>query len=76
MARKTLYNTYSDNVCGRCKLKKCDLTVKQVRAKKCLQKNCWHLEKNEEHPWWGQRETLKQKKKDRKKSLTVLNYNV
>jgi hypothetical protein len=42
------------------------MTVKQMKSKECLQKQCWHLVKNEEHAYWKQRETMKQKRKDRK----------
>ena len=76
MAHKTLYDTYSNNVCGRCKLKNCNLTVKQVKSKKCLQKNCWHFVKYENHEWWKQRDILKQKKKEKKKALTMPDYNI
>jgi hypothetical protein len=42
------------------------MTVKQIKNKECLRKNCWHLEKNEEHMWWKQREITKQKRESRK----------
>lgn len=64
-----LYHTCSDNVAGYCKLHKCHLTVKQIRCHNCLGKNCWHLEKNEDHNWWNQRAAAKQKRKERKQRL-------
>ena len=76
MKHKTLYNTYARSPCGYCKKKECSLTVKQVKSKQCLSKNCWHLVKYESHEWWKQREIIKQKKKAKKNALTVLNYNV
>jgi hypothetical protein len=42
------------------------MTVKQIKNKECLRKNCWHLEKNETHQWWKQRELTKQKREARK----------
>jgi len=42
------------------------MTVKQIRGKNCLGKQCFHLDKNEEHEWWAQRERTKQKRKERK----------
>lgn len=63
---KTLYNGCSDNCCAYCKLHQCSITVKQMKQKECLQKQCWHLVKNEEHQYWRQREVMKQKRKDRK----------
>lgn len=61
-----LFNTYSDNVAGYCRLHRCSMTVKQIRRKECLQKQCWHLQKNESHSWWRQREIMKQKRKAKK----------
>lgn len=74
---KTLYNSYSKNCAGYCKLHNCDLTVKQIRNKQCLQKQCWHLNKNEHHMWWKQRAATKIKRQNRKMNLEkVVNGNV
>ena len=67
MKHKTLYNTMANSPCGKCKKKNCELTVRQVKAKKCLGKNCWHLVKYPEHEWWHQRELAKERKKEKKK---------
>lgn len=61
-----LFNTYSNNIAGYCKLHHCNLTVKQIKHKECLSKQCWHLQKNEQHDWWRQREVIKQKRKAKK----------
>ena len=61
--KKVLYGSESTNVCAYCKRKGCYMTVKQLRKKECLKKNCQHLDKKEDHEWWKQRELLKQKKK-------------
>jgi hypothetical protein len=45
------------------------MTVKQMRAKNCLQKQCRHLVKNENHQYWRQRDLVKQKRKDRKQFI-------
>jgi hypothetical protein len=45
------------------------MTVKQMKAKECLRKQCWHLVKNESHQYWKQREKVKQKRKDRKQAI-------
>ena len=45
------------------------MTVKQMKAKNCLQKQCWHLVKHEEHPYWRQRDNTKQKRKNRKQMI-------
>lgn len=64
-----LYNTYSDNVAGWCIYHRCNLTVKQIKCKNCLGKQCHYLRKNEQHNWWRQREVVKQKRKDRKQII-------
>lgn len=61
--KKILYGGASNNVCAYCKRKGCYMTVKQVKKKECLKKECHHLDKKEDHEWWKQRELLKQKKK-------------
>jgi hypothetical protein len=66
-----LYNTYSDNVCGYCQ-NPCHpyaMTVRQMKCKNCLGKQCKHFVKNENHDYWRQREVMKQKRKDRKKAI-------
>ena len=67
--KECLYGTCSDNCCGYCKLHHCNMTVRQMRTKECLQKECRHLVKNEEHQYWRQRELIKQKRKARKQML-------
>ena len=64
-----LFGTCSDNVAAYCKLHHKHMTVKQMRCKDCLQKECWHLEKNESHQYWRQRELTKQKRKARKQKM-------
>ena len=66
-----LFNTKSDNCCGFCKYHHCHLTVKQMRTKECLQKECKAFVKNEDHPYWKQREIIKQKRKNRKESINA-----
>jgi hypothetical protein len=67
-----LYNTQSDNVAAYCRHHNCSMTVKQIKCKNCLQKQCWYLVKNEEHDWWRQREVTKQRRKARKQALNEL----
>lgn len=67
--QQTLYNGYSDNCCAYCELHQCSMTVKQMKMKECLQKQCRHLEKNETHQYWRQREAVKQKRKERKERI-------
>ena len=45
-------------------------------CKNCLGKNCWYLEKNNEHPYWKQRATKKQKRMDRKQKLNMYVENI
>ena len=64
--KNVLFNGKSDNCCGYCKLHHASMTVKQMRSKECLQKQCWHFVKNEEHDYWRYRDSMKQKRKERK----------
>ena len=64
-----LYNTYSNNIAAYCNHHHCGMTVKQIKSKNCLGKNCWYLKKNESHDWWRQREVMKQKRKDKKEAF-------
>ena len=67
--KNCLYGTCSDNVAGYCRYHDCYVTVKQMRTKECLKKQCGNLIKNNEHPYWRQREITKQKRKSRKDRL-------
>lgn len=67
--KECLFGTCSNNVAAYCNLHRCSMTVKQMRCKNCLQKECWHLVKNEEHQYWRQRELTKQKRKERKQAI-------
>ena len=65
-SKMCLFNTASSNIAGYCKRHHVNMTVKQIKCKNCLDKQCWHLIKNEDHDWWRQREVIKQRRKDRK----------
>ena len=69
MPQKTLYHCYSDNCCAYCKLHSCGVTVKQLKQKECLKKQCWYLLKNEAHDYWRQRARTNQLRKERKLAL-------
>ena len=66
---KTLYGCESDNCAGYCKLHNRYMTVKQIRKKNCLQKQCHYLDKIETHDWWRQRAVVKQKRIERKEKF-------
>ena len=70
--QKTLFNGYSNNCCAYCKLHKCAMTVKQMKAKECLNKQCYHLIKNEEHQIWKQRARTKALRKERKMAIEAM----
>ena len=69
--KECLFNTYSNNIAAYCRLHSCSLTVKQLKCKNCLGKQCWHFVKNEEHPYWLQREVVKQRRKNRKQMINA-----
>jgi len=62
-------NVPKSKLCGYCKLHKITLTVKELKQKECLKKECWHLIKYQNHPYWIEREKTKQKRKERKEHL-------
>lgn len=66
-----LYNTHSENVAAYCHNPKHPyaMTVAQMKCKNCLGKQCKDFEIESSHPYWHQREVLKQKRKNRKQRL-------
>lgn len=67
---KTLYGSTIDKckACGYCRRHGKYMTVKQVKSKECLRKQCRHFDKHEEHPWWTQRAVEKARKKENRKA--------
>ena len=67
--RLTLYGSVvpETRLVGFCLRHRVGLTTKQLKKKKCLGKNCYHLQKYPDHPYWEQREKLKALKKQHKK---------
>lgn len=72
MSAKTLYGTIAKSPCAYCKRHHCYLTWKQIKNRKCLTKQCWHLQKNEEHEVWAQRALSKERKKMKKQINSLL----
>lgn len=70
-----LFNTHSDNVAAWCSHHHCYMTVKQMRHKECLKKQCNYLKRNEDHEYWRQRELTKQRRKARKEQLNMYTTN-
>lgn len=64
--RKTLYHGRSTNLCGWCHYHRCGMTVRQMKLKKCLGKQCNAFQKFPEHPYWTQRKRIKENKQLRK----------
>ena len=52
-----------------CKLHKCYLTQIQIKSMNCLQKQCKHLNKIEEHKFWIERKKKKLNKKNKLKGI-------
>lgn len=57
---RTIYGGEVKCPVGYCRLHDGALTVKQLRKKDCEEKQCWHFQRNDEHPWWEQREAFPQ----------------
>ncbi len=65
--RKTLFRGKSTNLCGWCYYHDKGLTVRQMRLKKCLSRQCNAFKKFPEHMYWQQREAAKKVKKQHRK---------
>jgi len=73
---KVLYDTYSEHPCGYCQYHKCGITVKQLRKKECLKKQCAHLIKNEEHDIWRQIERKKELRREQRWKKSIAIYQI
>ena len=70
---KGLYGSEIDihRACAYCPRHQCYLTVKMLRQHDCLNRQCHHLIKNENHHWWIQRANTKAKRQARKERLNL-----
>lgn len=59
---KTIYGGKPKNPAAYCALHNGSLTVKEMKKKGCLGKQCHHLRKNEQHEYWNQRQIMKARK--------------
>ena len=59
---KTIFGSRPKKPVAYCALHCGALTVKEMKRKGCLGKQCWHLQKNEQHEYWRQRELAKVRK--------------
>ena len=65
---RTLYGSTSANSCAYCYKHHKALTPRQMKTKKCLEKQCSALKKFE-HPYWVQRGKKKEQRVARKERL-------
>lgn len=65
----SIFNNYIKSPCGYCRRHHGVLSVQQMKKKQCLQKQCHHLEKYEDHEYWEKRAEKKKKRLERKKYL-------
>ena len=75
MMAKTIYHNNTNKLpVGYCHLYAHQgiLTTRLLKKHKCLSKNCPYIEKNQEHPYWEQRQRIKQKAKQNKKELAQM----
>ena len=59
-----------ENCVGYCHYHKCTVTLRQMKNRKCLLKQCPRLQRYENHPYWKQRERAKEAKRKRKEAMT------
>lgn len=60
----------SKNPVGWCCLHRFTLSVKQMKRKRCLVKDCRHFRKKKEHDYWKAKERAKQAREERKNNAT------
>lgn len=65
---RTLYGSASDNTCAFCCKHFLSLTPRQLKTRKCLQRQCRYLIRHE-HRFWDERDTRKAMRKARKRRL-------
>lgn len=63
---KTIFGGRPNNPAAYCAFHHGALTVKEMKRKGCLGKQCWHLQKNEQHEYWKQRALQKARKESRR----------
>lgn len=63
-----LWHSQIKNPVGYCYKHKAAMTAKQMRLKKCLQKQCNAFKRYEEHPLWEQRERTKELRRQKKRA--------
>lgn len=56
---------------GYCKKHGAHLTETTMKRHECLRKNCNHLKKHEDNPYWEERRKLKEAKKSKKQTVYV-----
>lgn len=59
---KSIYGGKTKNPAAYCALHNGTLSVKEMKKKQCLGKQCRHLRKNEQHEYWNQRLLMKARK--------------
>lgn len=67
---KTIFGVYITNPCAYCHYHEGYLTVRQMKNKDCLGKQCNRLQKSE-HPYWTYREHVKDLRRKRKEKTNV-----
>ena len=63
-AGKTIYGGRPETPAAYCHLHNGCLSVHELRRKNCLGKQCRYFEKNPAHPFWRERERIRQKRKE------------
>lgn len=69
---KSLYSGTPKNPPAYCKHHRCYITVAEMKRHECLQKQCSCMIRFEQHPYWKQREVMKQKRKSRKEAIDAM----
>lgn len=71
---QTLYGLYGSQISrtkaiGYCRKHGAHLTENTMKQHECLRKNCYHLKRHEENPYWAERARIKLEKKNKRKVI-------
>lgn len=68
---KTIYGGKPKNPVAYCAFHHGTLTVKEMKKRGCLGKECYHLQRNEQHEYWNQRAIQKARKSGTKSEISA-----
>ena len=71
--RLVLYHSHANpsKICAYCQKHKVGMTARQIRKKQCLVKQCYHLQRYDDHSYWRMREVRKARREIRRYQASI-----